>query len=270
MFLGAVPAWEHPSRYTSDRLKSAGRNFTEGRGSRRFKDFLVAVEFAVAMVLLTGAGLMIRSLVAVLSVVPGFPTAKVLTVQLHLPAEMPTLQLVEYYREAWRRIRALPGVTATGGVSNLFFLNETRTHALWQVEDHGPEAKSSWTPLVWAQVSGDYFQAMGIRLVRGRFFDERDRSNSPPVAIINETVAQRYWPHEDPVGKHLKGFDPRGSNDDWVTVVGVVADTRSGGLERAPMSQIYEMQAQRGEPVGNLVVRTAQSAVLGPSIRAVL
>ena len=268
--LGIAPAWESSSRDTSDRLKLAGRNSSEGRRSRRFKNVLVAVEFAVAMVLVTGAGLLIRSLVAVLSIHPGFEARNVLTVQMGLPGNTSPPQATQFYDDALKRIRALPGVTAAGGVSNLFFLNETRTHALRQVEAHAPEATSDWRPLVWAQVAGDYFQAVGIHLIQGRLFGEADKPESPPVAIINETLARRYWPHEDPIGKHLKGFDPRGSHDDWLTVIGVVADTRSGGLERAPMSQIYEMQAQRGEQIGTLVIRATQTDGLAQSIRGVL
>ena len=233
--LGIAPAWQGSSGRTNESLKSAVRNSTESRGKRRFRTVLVALEFAVAMVLLTGAGLLIRSMAAVRSVNPGFQADKVLTVEIGLPGEATPAQISQFYRDALERIRALPGVTAAGGVSNLFFLNETRTHALRQVEGHAPEPKSAWTPLVWAQVTGQYFEAMGIRLVRGRFFDDRDRPDSPPVAIINETLARRYWPKEDPVGKRLKGFDPRVAHDDWLTVVGVVADTRSGGLERAPI-----------------------------------
>jgi predicted permease len=187
-----------------------------------------------------------------------------------LPLDTPAPQITRFYRDALQGITVLPGVEAAGGISNLFFLNETRTHALRQVEGHPPEPKSAWTPLVWAQVAGHYFQAMGIPLIRGRFFDENDGANSPPVAIINETLARRYWPHEDPVGKRLKGFDPRGAHDDWLTVVGVVGDTRSGGLERTPMSQIYELQAQRGEQIGNLVVRARGTAGLPATIRSLL
>ncbi len=268
--LGIAPAWQGSSGRTNESLKLAVRNSTESRGKRRFRTVLVALEFAVAMVLLTGAGLLIRSMAAVRSVNPGFQADKVLTVAIGLPGEATPSQVRQFYRDALQRIRALPGVTAAGGVSNLFFLNETRTHALRQVEGHAPEPKSAWTPLVWAQVNGQYFQALGIRLVRGRFFDDRDRPDSPPVAIINETLARRYWPKEDPMGKRLKGFDPRGAHDDWLTIVGVVTDTRSGGLERAPMSQIYEVQAQRGEQIGDLVVRTSASAGLAGSIRTLL
>jgi putative ABC transport system permease protein len=270
VLLGMAPAWHFVPRKTNESLKTAERNSTEPRASRRFKSLLVAAEFAVAMVLLTGAGLLIRSFVAVLYVNPGFH-AEVLTIQLALPGDTPQSTAAQFYREALERIATFPGVQAAGGISNLFFLNETRTHALREVEGHPPEPKSSWTPLVWAQISGDYFQAMGIPLLQGPFFNQSDRPDSPPAAIINETLARRYWPHQNPVGKHLRGFDPRGQHDDWLTVVGVVRDTRSGGLEKKPFSQIYEPQWQRGEQIGNLVVRTAaEPGALGPSLRTLL
>lgn len=97
---------------------------------------------------------------------------------------------------------------------------------------------------------------MGIPLLRGRYFNDQDRANTPPVAIVNETLARRYWPGEDPIGKRVKGFDPRGQHDDWLTVVGLVRGTRTGGVERAPFSEIYEAQPQSLEQLGNFVVRS--------------
>ncbi len=270
LLLGTVPAWR-PTRKTSEALNTAERNSTEPRRSRRFKSVLVAMEFAVAMVLLTGAGLLIRSFVAVISVNPGFQTERVLTIQIGLPNNTPPSRTTQFYDEALQRIATLPGVQTAGGISNLFFLHETRTHALRVVEGHPAEPRSAWTPLVWAQISGDYFRAMGIPLLHGRFFNRNDLANAPPVAIVNEALAHRYWPHENPVGKRLKGFDPRGRHDDWLTVVGVVGNTRSGGLERSSFSQIYEVQAQSGEQIGNLVVRTATDpGALAASIRTLL
>ncbi len=236
------------------------------------KNLLVATEFALAMVLLTGAGLLIRSFVGVLNVNLGFRPENLLTAKVGLPESMPAKQTPLFYQEITRRISAIPGVLAVGGAGNLFYLDETRNHALRIVEGHGPEPKTAWKPLVWTQIAGDYFQAMGIPLVRGRFFNERDGPNSPPVAIVNETLARRYWPSEDPVGKHVKGFDPRGKNDDWLTVVGVVKDTRIGGLEKSPFLQIYEVQAQRtSEQIGNILIRTTQSpAKLAPALRTLI
>ncbi len=271
VLLGMAPAWQRLRFRPSESLKATAHNSTEALRSRRFKSWLVAAEFALAMVLLTGAGLLIRSFVAVLSVDPGFRTERVLTLQIALPENTSTPRAVQFYHTAVQRVRELPGVQAAGLISNLFFLDETRTHALREVEGHPREPAAAWTPLVWAQISGDYFQAMGIPLLQGRFFTDTDGPQSPLVAIINETLARRYWPHENAVGKHLKGFDPRGKHDDWLTVVGVVRDTRSGGLERAPFSQIYEAQSQSGDQLGSLVVRTAvEPAQLAPALRTVL
>ena len=117
-----------------------------------------------------------------------------------------------------------------------------------------------WGTLEWDQVPGDYFQALGVPLRRGRFFDQRDTADAPPVVIVNETLARHYWPGEDPIGKRLRGMDPRGpnggKNDDWLTVVGLVRDMHSAGAERQAYSQIYEPQTQSGDSTQTIVVRT--------------
>lgn len=257
ILLGLAPAARKSAQRLSIFLNAAGRTSTESLARRRFRSSLVAAEFALAMVLLTGAGLLIRSFVSVLNVDLGFRPQHILTVQVGLPEPTPRPQMTTFYRDVLQRISALPGVTAAGAVGNLFFLDETRTHALRLVEGHAPEPKSSWKPLVWTQIAGNYFQTMGIPLVRGRYFNAQDRADTPPVVIVNETLARRYWPGEDPVGKRVKGFDPRGQHDDWLTVVGEVKDTRSGGVEKAPYSQIFEVQTQSNEQLGNFVIRTA-------------
>jgi putative ABC transport system permease protein len=114
----------------------------------------------------------------------------------------------------------------------------------------------------WSTISADYFQALGVPLLRGRFFNDWDTRSTTPVVIINESMARRYWPGEDPIGKGIKGFDPRGRNDEWVRVIGVVKDMRSRGLERTPIAQIYEPQAQSLDETENLVLRTDASAEL--------
>lgn len=271
ILLGLAPAARKSAARLSSFLNAAGRSTTESRGRRRFKSALVAVEFALAMMLLTGAGLLIRSFVSVINVDLGFRPQHILTVQIGLPEPTPRAQMTAFYREVLQRISTLPGVTSAGAVGNVFFLDETRTHALRMVEGHAPEPKASWKPLVWTQVAGDYFQAMGIPLVRGRYFDAHDRADTPLVVMVNETLARRYWPGEDPIGKQVKGFDPRGQHDDWLTVIGEVKDTRSGGLEKAPFSQIYEVQAQTNEQLGNIVIRTSsQPAAVASAARAII
>jgi predicted permease len=121
-----------------------------------------------------------------------------------------------------------------------------------------------------ATVSGDYFQVLGIPLLRGRFFDEGDTYNKTPMVIINQTMAHRYWPSEDPIGKGLKGFDARGQNDEWVRVIGVVGDMRSVGLEREPIAQLYETQMQSHDETEEVVIRTnANVDVLRDAVRSV-
>ncbi len=267
--LGLAPAWNLSRLEISEFLNASGRVIGR-RGARRTRGILVAAEFSIAMVLLTGAGLLVRSLIAVQNVDPGFRPEHILTAAVSLPGAT-AAQATAFTADVLERLSALPGVSAAGAISNLFFLDEKRTHALRQVEGRAPEPRSAWEPLVWAQVSGAYFQAMGIPLLRGRYFTPEDRAGAPLVALINTAAAQRYWPGQDPVGKRFRGFDPRGRNDEWLTVVGVVRDSRSGGLERAPFSQIYEPQAQSGELAGNLVIRASGDAgPLAASVRAVL
>ncbi len=257
--LGVAAAWRITRRDPGELLGGSGRSAGESRKQGRSKNVLMATELALAMVLVTGTTLLVRSFVAVMRVDPGFRPEHVLDVKVALEGE-PTIERVTGATTAiMRRIAAAPGVQAVGNISNLFFLDNKRTHSLRQVEGRPPEPTASWRPLVWAQINGDYFQAMGIPLVAGRYFTDGDRVNAPVVVIVNETLARRYWPGENPIGKRLKGWDPRGKNDEWLTVVGEVKDTRSGGLERAPFSQIYEAQAQNGDLIGDIVIRTAEN-----------
>jgi predicted permease len=268
---GLAPARRFSTADPHELLKT-GQQIT-ATSTLGMQGLLVGAQFALSLVLLASASLLIRSFVEVLAINPGFQPDHILTtrVQFTNPNATPPARMVDYYQRAWERLHQIPGVQAVGTVGNIFFLEENRNHALRQVEGHPPEPVGSWAPLVWTQVSGDYFRAMAIPLLEGRYFTPQDGPESPPVAIINQTLAERYWPGEDPLGKRLKGFDPRGRNDEWVTVVGLVADMRSHGLERAPMAEIYEVQAQRGEATPNLVVRTSADPMqLAPTIRSTL
>ena len=228
----------------------------DAHGMRRA--FVVA-QVALAVVLLTGAGLLIRSFFAIQSVDPGFRTARVLAATLRFGSALPPDRRAALYREAMTRIGSLTEVRAVGAISTMFSLDNEAKFGLRAVEGRPLESPQQWTPMMWATISGDYFQALGIPLVRGRFFSDEDTRNTTPVVIINETMARRYWPGEDPVGKGIKGFDARGHNDEWVRVIGVVKDMHSSGLERSPIAQIYETQAQSLEDTENLAVYTDAS-----------
>jgi predicted permease len=160
LLLGLAPGWNASRRGLADVLNAAGRAATGSRRTTRTKSFLVVGEFAMAMVLLTGAALLLRSFVAVLGVDLGFRPEHVLTISVSLPNSTPPPQTARFYADVLASITALPGVESAGGVGNLFFLDEKRTHALRQVEGRPPEPRSAWKPLVWTQVNGHYFRAM--------------------------------------------------------------------------------------------------------------
>jgi putative ABC transport system permease protein len=154
-------------------------------------------------------------------------------------------------------------------ISTMFYLDDEAKFGLRAVEGRPLESREQWTAMKWASISGDYLQALGVPLVRGRFFTNQDTKETTPVVVINETMAHRYWLGDDPIGKGTKGFDPRGRNDEWVRVIGVVKDMHSSGLERSPVAQIYEAQAQSLDETENLVVRTdATVGVLRDTIRS--
>ena len=236
---------------------TAASRHTRGVESRAMRRAFVLAEIALAVVLLTGAGLVIRSLAAVESVEPGFRTSRVLTAALRYPNTVPREEQAERYRQAIARLGQAPGIYAAGAVETMFYAGNDSKFGLRAVEGKPAEARQQWTPMTWTTISGDYFQALGVPLMEGRMFDERDRADRTPVVIINETMARRYWPGEDPIGKGIKGFDPRGRNDEWVRVVGVVKDMHSNGLDRAPIAQIYEAQAQSQNETEALVLQTS-------------
>jgi predicted permease len=243
---GLVPAMR-VSQMSSQRNTSG----THSQGMRRA--FLVT-QVAFAAVLLTGSGLLIRSFLAVQSVDPGFRTSRVLAGSLRFSSALPSDRRAALYSNAITRIGDLQDVKAVGAISTLFYSGNEAKFGLRAVEGRSLESRQQWTPMSWATISGDYFHALGVPLLRGRFFTDADTKNTTPVVIINETMARRYWPGDDPIGKGIKGFDLRGRNDDWVRVVGIVKDMHSSGLERSPMAQVYEPQAQSLEDTENLVV----------------
>jgi putative ABC transport system permease protein len=137
-----------------------------------------------------------------------------------------------------------------GKISNL---------GLRSIEGRTPEPRERWTPLLWTAVRGDYFQAMGARLLRGRYFSAQDGPHSPLVAIIDESMARRYGPGEDAIGKSFKGQDARGQKDDWLTLVEIVTDMRRSGLDKEPVPHVYEPNTQAMMDTG---LRTLLSGAL--------
>jgi predicted permease len=251
---GFLPAWKVSRSDPGDALRRKVRS--GGLSLTRTRSVLVIAEIALAFVLLAGAGLLVRSFLAVESVDPGFDPGRILTMNIALPAGSPESRNA-LYDSVLERVRTIPGVQATGEVDTLFELGGVGNLSLRAIDGRNPEPKNRWTPLSWASIRGDYFQAMGTPLLRGRYFTREDGPNSLLVAIIDESMARRYWPAQDPIGKRFKGQDPRGRNDEWLTVVGVVGDMRRSGLEKNPTPHVYEPygQAIDGGRTADLVVR---------------
>jgi predicted permease len=257
IFFGLIPAWKASHSDPIESLKAGGRSASDSTRLRRIQKILVIAEFAFALILLAGAGLLVRSFLIVKAIDPGFRPEQVLTMHI-TPALHSSAGRTRFLDEmSLRRVRSLPGVVAVGAIDGLFSSDDIKDFGLRSIQGRPPEPRARWSPLAWTTVRGNYFQAMGARLLRGRFFSDGDTTNSSLVAIVNETVAGRYWPGDNPIGKRFKGFDKRGAHDDWLTVIGVVQDMRTNGLDRLPPGRIYQYYQQSNEPTPDLVVRTS-------------
>jgi predicted permease len=253
---GSAPALKLFDSNPSESLRSGAGQATHP--GHRTRSVLVISEFALALVLLACTGLLVRSFLAARHVDLGFQPQRALTMSISLPGASP-ISRNAFYNAELERVKSFPGVESAGEVDALFELEGVSNLGLRAIEDRTPEPRERWTPLSWVVVRGDYFQAMGTPVLRGRYFEPEDGPHSSLVAIIDESMAKRYWPNEDPVGKRFKGQDPRGQDDDWLTVVGVVRDTHRNGLERNPIPHVFEpsTQAIDGDQTPYLIVRTS-------------
>jgi putative ABC transport system permease protein len=161
-------------------------------------------------------------------------------------------------------------VLSAGAVQGLFSLGEIRGGLTLRLEGRPAEPLEQWIPISWTTIDGDYFQTMGIPLLKGRLLAAQDGPDAPLVVIVDESLARHYWPGEDVIGKRLKGTDPRGRHDDWLTVVGLVKDVRNHGRDREPTAHVYQPQSQSLRVTQVLVVRTTNSTHVAATLRGVI
>lgn len=255
---GVAPAFQVSSVEVQGSLQESGRSGTPSRARHRLQGIFVAAEFALAMILLIGAGLLIRSLSKLLETSPGFRPDHVLTMSVPLPFEgySKATQVRQFYQQSIERIASLPGVKSVAA-SNDLPLGSNDNEVL-QVEGrpgNTPAITVTWT-------LGDYFSALGIPLLKGRLFSQEDRIGSQPVAIVSKETAELLWPGEDAIGKRLGHPFPNMMR----TVVGVVGDVNDGPLGSKPGPHFYLQYLQLPDdylvynnfiiPM-NLVVRTS-------------
>jgi len=266
ILVGLAPALTTLRRDPRPSAEEGGRSVTGGAATRRIRSALVVAEYALAIVVLVGAGLLVRSWWHVKNIDPGFKSERILMVELSAPAAFSIPQRIDLYQRVVDRIQTLPGVETAGIIGDLFIGN-SREYILTVEGDNGtlPERLR----LARDEVSADLFKTLGTPLLHGRFFSIADGPSAAPVAIVNETMARRAWPTRDPVGKRFK-YGSRDSDRPWYTVVGVVGDMRLQGLEREPVPQIFESLAQTSPRSVDLFIRSSSDdpTKLAASLRA--
>ncbi|HEY3130445.1 MAG TPA: ABC transporter permease [Acidobacteriota bacterium] len=259
VLFGVVPALHSSKFEPHESLKEGGRSAGVGPGSQRLRRTLITAEIALSLVLLVGAGLLLKSFANLQRVDAGFDPKGVLTMRISLPQPKysKSEQISNFFRQLMDRVLKLPGVNSTGAVSALPLTGQgsSGTTTVDSRTITGPNAspEADWRP-----VTPGYFQAMGIALVRGRFFDEHDTELSEPVAIIDESMARAYWPDDDPIGRRLKRGG-RQSTNPWMKIVGVVRHVRYRTLEARSRVQLYWPQTQNPWPAMSLAIRTSAS-----------
>ncbi|HEV2424402.1 MAG TPA: ABC transporter permease [Terriglobia bacterium] len=259
---GLFPALRAFKGQLGDSLKKGGRVWSSQDAGGRVRDLLVIWEMALALMLLVGAGLLLNSFRHLRAIDPGFDSDQVLTCRISLPStKYKDPQIVAFFQQLLVRLRALPGVTAAGATMTLPLQSGGGFWGGLNIEGHPAPTRESVPIVSFAQVTPGYFRAMGIPLLQGRDFNDADNtSQSPKVAIINATLARRFFSGSNPIGKRIcMGEDP--SKGPWLSVVGVVGDAALQSLTDPRFPQVFSPHAQgvEGGVAGsmNLVLRTS-------------
>ncbi len=268
MVFGVAPALS-TSAAPDGILRSSGRSLTESRGNMRFTGGLIVSQIALSLMLLTGAGLLIRSFVNLQKRDFGFRTDHILTlVLMGRSGGFGSAGMGPFLGPVLERIEALPGVRAAGAIAAMP-LTGMSAHRSFAIPGQPPRPYGEQPVAGFHVVTAHYFQAMGIRLLRGRYFDSHDAENTAGVALINETLARRFFANEDPVGKAISVAD--GDTRVTRTIVGVVGDTRHEQLVDLPDPEIYRPFKQADWPFAGIVVHTASDPLaLAAVVRAAI
>jgi len=259
IIFGLAPALIFSKRNVNESLQEGSRGTTGGRGAG-LRQALVIAEVALALVVLTGAGLMIESMMRLLNVAPGLNSKNVLTLNMSLPQENLYYGPPAHPRFApdlQEQVGNLPGVVSVSAISHLPLGGggAGRGFVIEGLPDPGQEHQPG---AGYSVVCPRYFQTMGIDLISGREFTIQDAQHSPGVMVINEAMSKRFWPNENPIGKRIKlGYF--NSNESWLTVVGVARDVRHWGLDRPAQPEFFRPYSQAAWPVMTVVVRTAST-----------
>ncbi len=267
---GIVPGLAASHINVNETLKESGRTGTTTVGRHRVRGALVVTEIALAMILLLGAGLLLRSYQRVLETDPGFQPEHVLTASLSLPETQYSKdeQVRGFYESLLARLEQMPGAVAVG-VSSDLPMNAVWNH-IFTPEGYHPPAGAKLNVSAHSVILGQYLQAIGVPLIRGRFFTDQDNEKTAPVLIVSESLAKRYFANQDPIGKRLK-WGPPESTDPWKTIVGVVGDVKQDALDVETTPHTYQPYRQQSVSSMNVAMRVAgDPASLGAALQSAI
>jgi len=240
VLFGMAPAVSSVRHDLNSVLKTSGRSTTGNRGRSRLRNLLVISEISACVVLLIGAGLLLRSFVKLSQVNPGFRTDHILTLQLSLPAPRYTgLKVAQFYQQLVDRTEQLPGVQGAA-MCRFLPLSGADASLNFQIEGQAPKSTAEQPRAKYRSVSPGYFSAMGIPLLKGRMLARTDSDRTPKVVLLNQTAARLYWPNEDPIGKRImSGVDEETVGNPWSTIIGVVGNVKHSGLDAVTNPETY-------------------------------
>lgn len=258
LVFGSMPALQSSRPDLNEALKEGARS-SGGSHRARTRSLLVVSEMALAFMLLVGAGLLINSFLKLRSVDPGLKPESVLTMNINLPRQQygRPEQVIAFHRQLIEQVSAVPGVESVGTVTALPYGGSTNGFG-YTLDSavSGDKAVS----LVSQQASPDFFKAIGIPLIAGREFNDRDIDGSAAVIIVSDSLAKKYWPDQDPLGQRIKWGD-KAFGSPWMTIVGVVGDVRLRGLDTPPRPTVYTPHLQLGEPIKMMVGMTLREVM---------
>jgi len=266
ILFGIVPALVSAKPELTEALKEGGRGSTSGAHRHRLRNSLIIAETVLALILLASAGLLIKSFVRLQNVSPGFNAHNVLTAEISLPvAKYPRGQpVINFYKEASRRIKNIPGVQHAA-FTVVLPLSGSNTDSSFIIEGQDPKATGAFPDEEIRDITPDYFRVLQTPLLKGRFFTEADTADSPPVVMVNQAFTKKYFRNEEALGKRISRDD---TNPKWATIVGIVADIRHRGLDVEAQPEYYLPHTQNADREMTLVVRSAQDArTLARSVR---
>jgi putative ABC transport system permease protein len=257
LVFGAAPALQSASATAGEFLKERGRTESQGTRGRRLRAALAVAEIAVALVLVIGAGLLVRSVVATNKVDLGFDARGILAVRVELPrARYPQdAQVAAFFNDLASRLSALPGVQSVGLGTSIVRAPQSSTLSVEGRPVQDPTVRNLSVP--YDSVTPEFFTTLRIPLRRGRLFTSADRPGTERVVMVNESLARRFFPSEEPLGKRVTYDDPTSEQARWLTIVGLVADTRRGGVDRQPRAELYYPLAQVPDRRMYALVRTS-------------